>query len=567
MRARPWLLAIWFCFLARAFFYCAALPLWEGYDEWAHFAVVERMALRGELLVARDAPVSREIAASLALAPVPWECRYLPPPSATHDAFWRLDPADRARRRSLFRSLPPAAARQDAPGNLVAYEGLQGPLYYWLMAPVLLAARSAHLATQVLLLRCFSVAMVSLVIPLAFLIARSAFRDDRIALACSAIIAVMPEFLIDTARVGNDSVAILLFTAVIWLSIEALRDRPRFLLLGTALGLGLLAKAYFLTALPPVAALLVWKYRRPRALLVPLIALAIAGWWYIRNLLTTGTLTGMWESARLPGATLGVQLQQIFRIPWPVAIDSILLSHLYFGAWSSLTVRSWMYHLLYVLIALAAFGLCLAARPMPPAPGSHPPAPDRISAPDRSLLAAFFLFFWLGQLYHVIPMYMLWGVPTSMGCYLYAIVAAEVVLCVAGLRAVVSRPARRFVAPSGVLLFALLDLYTVHMVAIPYYTGMIAHRPNGPVASFHPAGAALSEILPRLAAFKAPVLAETVLATLWIVYAAATLGLTAISFWISRTRPLPPSRTAEALPETAASRPKAPAPPPPTTAH
>src|ERR1035438_2128155 len=71
MLQRRWPLAIWFLFLARAFFYCAALPLWEGYDEWSHFAVVERMAFRGEPLVSRDAPVGADIAASLEPAPVP----------------------------------------------------------------------------------------------------------------------------------------------------------------------------------------------------------------------------------------------------------------------------------------------------------------------------------------------------------------------------------------------------------------------------------------------------------------------------------------------------------------
>src|ERR1035438_7648299 len=83
MRAPRWLLAIWLCFLARAMFYCAALPLWEGYDEWSHFATVQRMAFRGELLVSRFSQIPRDVAASLELAPVSWECRYLPPPAAT----------------------------------------------------------------------------------------------------------------------------------------------------------------------------------------------------------------------------------------------------------------------------------------------------------------------------------------------------------------------------------------------------------------------------------------------------------------------------------------------------
>jgi hypothetical protein len=555
MSARRRLLAIWILFLARAFFYCAALPIWEGYDEWSHFAVVQRMAFRGELLVSRDAPIGRDIAASLELAPVAWECRYLPPPSLTHDVFWRLPAAERARRESVFRAIPPSSAREDASGNLRAYEGLQGPLYGWLMSPLLRAARAAALPTQLLLLRCFGVVLASLVIPLSFRIGRAVFGEDALGLGCAAIVAVMPEFLIDAARAGNDGIAVLLFTAAIWLSLEILRDgvsTSRALKLGAVVGLGLLAKAYFLAALPPIAVLLLWKCRGLRALLVPLLASVIAGWWYIRNAVTTGAATGMWESALRSNAGLGDQLHQVSRIPWGVAIDAIMLSHLYFGAWSNLTVRSWMYHLFYAWIVLAALGLASQGR--------------RLS-PPVIMLAAFLVSFWLGELYHVIPMFTVWAVPASMGCYLYAVVAAEVALCAAGLRNLAPQAARRLVAPAGVVLFALLDLYTIHMVAIPYYTGMIAHRLDGPVAAFHPATAPLAEILPRLVAFKSPLLTEPVLVALWIAYAASTLALIAVSFWIARTPPLPASHTAAASPAIAASGPTIPAPPPPTAAH
>ncbi|MCX6626611.1 MAG: hypothetical protein NTW28_03150, partial [Candidatus Solibacter sp.] len=520
MRAPRWLFAIWLCFLARAFFYCAALPLWEGYDEWSHFAVVQRMAFRGEPLVSRDSPIPRDVAASLQLAPVAWECRYLPPPSATYDEFWRLPPAERARRESEFRAIPSVWARQDSTGALKAYEGLQAPLAAWIMTPVLLAARHAHLSTQVLLLRWFNMAILSLVIPLTFLTARSVFRHDAPAGACAAIVAAMPGLLIGIARVSNESLAVVLFTLLLWLAVQEI-NRPRALALGVVLGLGLLAKAYFLTAVPPVALLLLWKCRRPRALLVPLVTLAIAAWWYVHNLLTTGTLSGMWESAVQPTATLGGQLHHATRVPWLATVDSILFSHLWLGAWSTLTVRSWMYHLFYLLIAMALLGLALR-------PSANP---NKI--PIR-ILAAFYLTFWLGQLYHAALLFMVWGIATSLGCYLYAVGAAEVTLCVAGLRALLPRPARRFVAPAGVALFALFDFYTLHMVALPYYTGFVAHRPGGPVAAFYPATASFAEFLARLAAFKSPLLTQPVLAALWVFYAAATLGLVAIAFAAAR---------------------------------
>jgi hypothetical protein len=516
MRASRWLLAIWFCFLARAFFYCAALPLWEGYDEWSHFAVVQRMVFHGEALVSRDRQIPRDVAASLQLAPVAWECRQLPPPSATHDDFWRLPPAERARREAAFRAIPSAWAFQDSTGNLTTYEGLQGPLAAWVMSPILSAVRNAHISTQALMLRWYSMAILSLVIPLTFLTARAAFGHDAPALGCAAVLAAMPGFLIGIARVSNESVAVLLFTLLTWLSLEEL-TRNRAIALGAVLGFGLLAKAYFLTAIPPVALLLLWKCRRPRALLVPLVAVAIAGWWYARNLLTTGTLSGMWESVVQPNATFATKLHQAIRVPWLGTIDSILFSHLWLGAWSTLTVRSWMYHLFYLLIVLAMLGLAWRVRSVPIA-----------------ILALFYVTFWLGQLYHAALLSTVWGMATSLGCYLYAAGAAEVTLCAAGLRALSPRRARRFVVPAGVALFALLDLYTIHMVALPYYTGLIAHRPNGPVAAFHPTAAAIREGVARLAAFKSPLLVPPVLGALWFFYAAATLGLVALSFAVAR---------------------------------
>src|ERR1039457_3040195 len=193
----------------------------------------------------------------------------------------------------------------------------------WIMSPVLLAARHAHLSTQVLLLRCFAMAILSLVIPLTFLTARSVFRHDATALRCAAVVAAMPGFLIGIARVSNEYLAVVLFSLLLWLSVGEL-TRRRLVAIGAVLGLGLLAKAYFLAAIPPVAVLLFSRCRHRRALLVPAATLAIAGWWYVRNLIVTATLSGMQESAMQPSATLGAQLHQATRVPWLATIDSIL---------------------------------------------------------------------------------------------------------------------------------------------------------------------------------------------------------------------------------------------------
>src|SRR5512140_1914283 len=96
------LAALWAAFFFRLAFYSAALPLWEGYDEWAHFAVIRSMVSHGEALVPRNAAVPRDVDASLRTAPVPWELRNMAEPSVTQDAFWNLPPSARAAREAEF---------------------------------------------------------------------------------------------------------------------------------------------------------------------------------------------------------------------------------------------------------------------------------------------------------------------------------------------------------------------------------------------------------------------------------------------------------------------------------
>ncbi len=253
----PWrIVAIWACFLARLAFYATMLPLWEGYDEWAHFSVIRTVALESRLLAPRDQPVPRDVEASLQLAPVPWELRNLPPPSLTGDAYWRLPAEARQLRRHEFLAMPAAWSRETSTGPLTAYEALQPPLYYWMMAPLVRLASGRALGEQVMLVRWSSVLLASLVIPLVFRIAEAIFRDARLALVCAAAAALMPEFAIDVSRVGNDCLAVLLFTLLTWVGLK-LHAGPRTsgsgaLALGIVLGLGLLTKAYFLAAVPAV---------------------------------------------------------------------------------------------------------------------------------------------------------------------------------------------------------------------------------------------------------------------------------------------------------------------------
>jgi 4-amino-4-deoxy-L-arabinose transferase-like glycosyltransferase len=452
---------IWACLLVRLAFYAAMLPLWEGADEWGHFAVAQSAALRGELLASRGRPIPRNIEASLALAPLPWELRKLDPPAVTHDVYWQLPPVERERRAAALRDIPSEWALEDGSGAFSNYEAQQPPLYYWLAAPLIWLMRGRSLAAQVLAVRFLSALAASLVVPLVYRIGRELFEDASMALGCAAIVALMPGFSGVAARVGNDGLAATFYAALILAGLTLWRKPGLRVACATALmlGLGLLTKAYFLTAIPPVLWLL-WRRGYLRAAVVPAV---LAGWWYVRSAATAGSplTTGLQSGLTI---SLAAVLRGVPSVPWLKAVDAALFSHIYCGGWSWLTVRSWIYHAFYLVLAVAAIGLWRWRR-----------------NPGILWLVAIYVFFWAGELWHAALLFAARGVPASMGFYLYSVVAAEVPLCVAGLATWL----RRWAAPLGAAMFALLDLATMHLLALPYYSGTTRHQAGGVVHFAH----------------------------------------------------------------------------------
>jgi hypothetical protein len=104
----------WVIFLARGFFYVSFLPLWEGFDEWAHYAVIQRLALGKEVLTARGDRVSREIDASLKAAP------WVGPLS--RDAYWQMPDSSRSNYEQTLRSMPVEWTRESAATSPPMYE-------------------------------------------------------------------------------------------------------------------------------------------------------------------------------------------------------------------------------------------------------------------------------------------------------------------------------------------------------------------------------------------------------------------------------------------------------------
>lgn len=525
MRSGRWLLLIWICFLLRGCFYASMLPLWEGYDEFAHFGVIRAAALHGILLPPRDQPGPRDVEESLNLVPIPWAVRTWEVfrSAVTHEQFWSLPPAERRGREIRFDAIPRSWQWQES-SRISAYEAYQPPLYYWLMAPLLFVLKGSSLLSQFFMLRCASVAIASAAIPLAYLASLAVVPRESLALGCAALISAMPELAINVARIGNEPVAILLFSLLVYVGLRLLLRGPDLrtaLLLGAALGLGLLTKAYFLAAVPPVLLLLVYRFRlawKPIVTSVSFTA-ALSGWWYLRNEWNTGTFTGLAEPVMLRGTSLSSLFEGTRHLSWLHGVDVTLVSHIYFCGWSGLGLRSWMYHLFFLIAILAALGVLRHLR-----------------RPPVLWLAAIYAFFWMGELYNIWLQYLTKNLTGSMGWYLYAVIVPEIVLCA------LAAPARfrSWALAIATFLFAILDLFAMHWVAIPYYIGLIAHRPNSDaLAAFH-FGAyrtlGFAEIFDRLAVNKWAPISPGVLIVLWTFYVLATILLVALSVRLARRR-------------------------------
>ena len=169
--------------------------------------------------------------------------------------------------------------------------------------------RGAALGVHVL--RLFSAALGLVTIGGVYLTARTVFPSDvrdvlippirsrTVALVAAALVGFNPRFLTHSAALTNDNLVTALAAWGVYLAADTLRRGPslaRSLALGTVVGLAMLTKVSGMFLLPLAALALAdvaWRERRWRrslghlALIVFLCA-AIAGWWYVGNLIRYG---------------------------------------------------------------------------------------------------------------------------------------------------------------------------------------------------------------------------------------------------------------------------------------
>lgn len=523
--------AVWLCFVARGLFYCAALPAWEGWDEWSHYAFVEHLRTTGRLPVPGVDRPSREVIASLEAGPVAWGIHGMMPELLSYEEYWALPPERRETLDRRQRSLPPEWRWEQSAAEPI-WEAQQPPLYYWLMRPVLAAAGERPPATRVFVLRVATLLLASLAIPLGFAALAALLANRGVALAVTACVCAMPGLMLDVCRVANEAPVVVLYTVLFLVGLRLERepgDARWWVAAGAALGCGLLTKAYFLTAFAPLAALAAWLAWRDRsewrrvlggAAAAMLLAVLMAGWWYHFIWQATGTLTGQIQTVAMRDVGLAEKLAAVPRMDWRQAADTLVLSHVWMGGWSFLQMRSWIYHLCgLVLLAGGAAGLALA--------------PRRLAAAGVLMVAPFVAA--LG--YQAMAAHFTAGQAMSNGWYLYAVIFGEAALVYGGVAALTPCRWRRWIAPAAALGACALDVYGMLFWMLPYYHGVTRHLPGGGMQNFHVEQAwrlGGGELLARVAAIRPYLDGAAEFVVLGAVWAAATLALPVLAWAASR---------------------------------
>ena len=354
-RQQHWALAgIVFGYLICGAVYSVVVPVLEAPDESNHFFVVVH------LVEERALPVQREGTRE------PWAQEGSQPPLYYVVGALLVSGVDLSDAEDLLWTNPQANVGDPTnPGNKNVYIHPATQGYPW---------KGAVLAVHVL--RGLSLLLGAMTVVLAWRIAGLVFPGKPLlSLAVAAVVAFIPQFVFVTASVSNDNAMTFLGTLALYMLLRLLVDETsvdetsgrasalestwRWAVLGVVVGLALLSKlsALALLGLTAIAVLLVaWHRRSLRAawragLAVAVPAVAIAGWWYARNVMLYGEPTGLSAMWAMVGrrSDFGQDLWGEFRA----------LRYSFWGlfGWFSIAMPVPIYHILDLLTALALGGL------------------------------------------------------------------------------------------------------------------------------------------------------------------------------------------------------------------
>jgi hypothetical protein len=289
--------------------YIAITPPFEGFDELAHFSAVRQLTYSNYYVTNSDSFIDQALVDYS--GPEPYTSGN--PPFDNGNVYWKFFGENTEALEEFFIRYRETAFPQEFYfSDTQNYEyRQQPPLYYLLLSIIYPLIDKVDLFSQIFALRLFSYYMSLAGVLLGILavvkIKRNSVNQSHTKLFGFYLYPVLfPMFFPQFARIGNDSLCLLLvglLAYVINIWHQENFSRGYGLVIGLILGFGCLTKAFFL----PISAgvfcylitIIIFNQKKSDRLkifnsliLVLGITILAGGWWYLRNYIEYGTITG-----------------------------------------------------------------------------------------------------------------------------------------------------------------------------------------------------------------------------------------------------------------------------------
>ncbi len=319
----------------------AFLPPFEGFDETNHFSYVQQVADTGTIPRFRIGKASADVEG--------YQGPHAYSPSPPYDKVGGLT------YRSFFNgstvpSLQPENPLSYRPGHSQNGEAQHPPLYYAVMAPFYLVAKSWSWPGVFLNLRLASWALAFAGFLIGCLATQRALLKLNVApglwLLPAAWPFLFPQFFPEMARLGNDSLCLFLMGIGWWLVLRIL-ERGKAgdtIWLGIVFGLGLLTKAFFVPIVAGAVCLLCFQelrardggthFRNPIILLA--VSLLVGGGWYLYRYFTAGSFITANDISAVQdkGSLLAQITSSVGVVEVARGIGQLVVSFAWAGTWS-----------------------------------------------------------------------------------------------------------------------------------------------------------------------------------------------------------------------------------------
>jgi hypothetical protein len=349
--------------------YSALLPLWEGFDEAFHYAYVETLWQTKRLPVLGRTLIPDDVARSLRLAPVSHVVQRSLIETTSYAVWLGFPQAEKERQRRELEALRP----EPVSGSRPNYQAHHPPLPYILLAPLDWSVSKAPITVRVLALRLFGATLSMVLVWLgAVTLCRAVKMPERFANATLFTVFCSQMLYATIAHVANDGLATGL-GALFLAALARLIQQPGWRYTWRSalwLGAGLLTKAYFLAFVPlavGVGAMLTWRrrVRAKTALAGAMLVLALAGPWYLRNLVLYRNLSATHEE--FDGIGIRQALAAAPRIDWMATAGFLARGSLWTGNNSFTTFSRTTLNIMLALLLAAAAAWGLRVRVSQPA--------------------------------------------------------------------------------------------------------------------------------------------------------------------------------------------------------